>query len=276
MFFALGFLVASLCALVLVPILDKRAMRLARRRIDGLFPMSVREIAAERDALRAGFAVAQRRMERKVETAEGRRHADMAALGTRELEVAALKRDVESRDASLSQRKAEIEAALARIAGLDADLTRLRGEHGAGLAALTALEDAHRDILVDLKAARRERDGTRHDLQEVMATEAGAEALARGKALEAKQVEAVRAASALQVLRAEHDAVLADRDGLRTAEQALAEALTSKPAEQRDEDKTAAGEADPRSRIADVAEQLGRRERLPAVEVFPAPAAARS
>lgn len=256
MFFALGFLVASLCALVLVPILDKRAMRLARRRIDGLFPMSVREIAAERDSLRAEFAIAQRRMERKVEKAEANRHTDMATLGTRELEVAALQRDVETRDASLGQRKAEIEAALARIAGLDADLTQLRGEHGVGLAALTALEEAHRDILSDLKAARRERDGGRHDIQNdiqgVMATGSG---------------------EGFQVLRAEHDAVLADRDGLRTslrvAEQALAEALAAKPAEQREE-------ADLRSRISEVAEALNRRERLPAAETFPVPAAVRS
>ena len=280
MFFALGFLVASLCALVLVPILNRRAMRLARRRIDGLFPLSVREIVAERDSLRAEFAVAQRRMERKVEAAQVKRHADMAVLGTRELEVAALQRDVEARDASLSQRKAEIEAALARIAGLDTDLAQLRTEHTAGLSALTALEDAHRDMLADLKAARRERDGARHDVQEVMATESGEEALARSKALEAKEAEAAKAHATLQLLRAEHDAALADRDGLRaslrTAEQALAEALAAKPAERGEPDKQVDAEADLRSRITEVAEALSRHENLPAVGAFPAPAAARS
>jgi hypothetical protein len=57
MVFAIGFLTASLIALLTVPALSRRAERLARRRIEAQFPTSFAEIAAERDHLRAQMAV---------------------------------------------------------------------------------------------------------------------------------------------------------------------------------------------------------------------------
>ncbi len=67
MIFGLGFLLASLCALIALPTVNARATRLARRRIEATLPVSTAEVAAERDHLRAEFAVAQRRLERRVE-----------------------------------------------------------------------------------------------------------------------------------------------------------------------------------------------------------------
>jgi len=163
LFFGLGFLLASLCALLLLPVVNRRAARLARRRIDAMLPMSVTEIAAERDALRAEFAVSQRRLERSVERVRAKRHADMEAIGARTLEIAALAKTLTAQDASLAERQAEIEQALARIAGLDRDLADAKTEGAAGLATLHALEAAHRDILDDLKATRRDRDGVRRE-----------------------------------------------------------------------------------------------------------------
>lgn len=164
LFFALGFLLASLCALLMLPVVNRRAARLARRRVDAMLPMSVAEIAAERDALRAEFAVSQRRLERTVERVKAKRHADMEAIGARTVEIAALTRTVSTRDASLAERLAEIEAATARIAELDRELEGARTEGAAGLATLHALEAAHREILDDLKTTRRERDGARRGM----------------------------------------------------------------------------------------------------------------
>ena len=79
MIFALGFLAASLCGLLLLPAVNARAARLARRRAEARLPLSPAEIAAEQDFLRAQFAVQQRRLERRVETVEAKRQADMAA-----------------------------------------------------------------------------------------------------------------------------------------------------------------------------------------------------
>ena len=57
MIFALGFLAASLCGLLLLPALNARAARLERRRAEARLPLSPAEIAAERDFLRAQFAL---------------------------------------------------------------------------------------------------------------------------------------------------------------------------------------------------------------------------
>ncbi len=148
MIFGLGFLLASLCALIALPTVNARATRLARRRIEATLPVSAAEVAAERDHLRAEFAVAQRRLERRAEAAAAKRHADMAALGARTMEA-------ETAIAARLRSEAEFARAQERIAGLDQDLASSRDEHEAGLATLHALEEAHRAVLDSLKAARR-------------------------------------------------------------------------------------------------------------------------
>ena len=50
MLFALGFLCAALLALAAVPALARRADRLARKRAEAAFPLSLAEIAADLEA----------------------------------------------------------------------------------------------------------------------------------------------------------------------------------------------------------------------------------
>jgi len=63
MFFALGVLVAGLLGLMILPALWRRAVRLSTRRIEMQTPLSMDEVLADRDLLRAEFAVAERRLE---------------------------------------------------------------------------------------------------------------------------------------------------------------------------------------------------------------------
>ncbi|MEH3118395.1 MAG: hypothetical protein PGN25_12610 [Methylorubrum populi] len=223
MIFGLGFLLASLCALTILPTVNARAARLARRRIEATLPVSVSEVMAERDHLRAEFAVAQRRLERRVEAVSARCHADMAAIGTRTMEA-------EAAVAARLLSEAEVARALERIAGLDRDLAQARAEGAMGLATLRTLEEAHRAILDDLKAARR------------------------------AQGEAREAAPAAEGEAGEPAALRIERDGLR-AELAAAQASLA-----------ARGDADTaelRRRIAEVADALARRDRLPHTDAFP-------
>ncbi len=220
MIFGLGFLLASLCALTILPTVNARAARLARRRIEATLPVSVSEVMAERDHLRAEFAVAQRRLERKAEAAAAHRHADMAAIGTRTMEA-------EAAQAARIRSEAEVARALERIAGLDGDLAQARAEGAMGLATLQTLEEAHRAILDDLKAARR---GQRE------ASVAGGEA---GEAA---------------ALRTELDGLRAELSGAQAALAARGDADT----------------AELRRRIAEVADALARRDRLPQTGTFSA------
>jgi len=151
MIFGLGFLLASLCALIALPTVNARATRLARRRIEATLPVSTAEVAAERDHLRAEFAVAQRRLERRAEAEAAKRHAEMAALGARTMEA-------ETAVAARLRSEAEVARAQEKIAGLDRDLAVSREDGETGLATLHALEEAHRSVLDSLKLARRTRD----------------------------------------------------------------------------------------------------------------------
>ncbi|MER2196037.1 hypothetical protein [Methylobacterium brachiatum] len=150
MIFALGFLAASLCGLLLLPALNARAARLARRRAEARLPLSPAEIAAERDFLRAQFAVQQRRLERRVETVQAKRHADLAAIGAGAMRAAALARDVAARDAEIAQ-------AQAKTRELEAELSSAREDGTASFATLRALEEAHADLLDSLLAIRQGR-----------------------------------------------------------------------------------------------------------------------
>ena len=102
MFFGLGFLVAALIALLIIPAINARAERLTRRRLEALFPLSISELTAEKDHLRAEFAVPQRRLERKAEEALAERHESMDELGRRALRIEALETDLAARDAAIA------------------------------------------------------------------------------------------------------------------------------------------------------------------------------
>lgn len=237
MIFALGFLAASLCGLLVLPAVNARAARLSQRRAEAMLPLSPSEIAAERDFLRAQFAVQQRRLERTVETVRAERHADMAAIGAGAMRAAALTGDVAARDA-------EIARAQAKRRDLEAELAAAREDGGASLATLLALEEAHADLLDSLLA-----------LRQGVATQArsGPEA----------------AAGAAQEPHAQDDDLRAERDGLR-ASLASAEAALARAGDERD-DVIERENADLRRRIIEVADALTGREPLPRAELSALP-----
>src|SRR5918994_35140 len=107
MIFALGFVAASLIALLIIPAVNARAERLARRRAEALFPMSISELTAEKDHLRAEFAVLQRRIERKAEEAQAMKHESLEELGRRAIRIDALESQLAERDAVIAQLESE-------------------------------------------------------------------------------------------------------------------------------------------------------------------------
>ena len=83
MIFALGFLFSGLLTLLFLPAFWRRAVRLSTRRIEMQMPLTMTEIVAERDQLRAEFAMEQRRIERRAEELTEARARDMSELGRR-------------------------------------------------------------------------------------------------------------------------------------------------------------------------------------------------
>jgi len=101
MFFVLGFLVAILLALTILPVLHARAERLAARRLSVQIPWSIREVRAEKDALRARFAVTSYRYEKTIEQLQARLATELADVGRKSKEVNRLKCDLAERIATI-------------------------------------------------------------------------------------------------------------------------------------------------------------------------------
>ena len=81
MYFGIGFLVAALCGLVLVPLVHNRAVRLTMKRLEAATPLSLAEIQADKDQLRAEFAMSTRRLEMSVEQLKTKSTSQLAELG---------------------------------------------------------------------------------------------------------------------------------------------------------------------------------------------------
>ncbi len=73
MYVSMGFLLACLLGLAVLPLVHDRAVRLTMRRVEAAVPLSLGEIQVEKDLLRAEFAMTVRRLELKVEQLNDKR-----------------------------------------------------------------------------------------------------------------------------------------------------------------------------------------------------------
>src|SRR6478736_3641567 len=101
MFFVIGFLVASLFGLVLIPLVHNRAVRLTMRRLEAATPLSMAEIQADKDQLRAEFAMSTRRLEMSVEQLKAKTTSQLAELGKKSDAINRLKVELGEKTAAL-------------------------------------------------------------------------------------------------------------------------------------------------------------------------------
>ncbi|CAL8979922.1 Chromosome partition protein Smc [Rhodoplanes serenus] len=101
MLFGIGFLVASLFNLLFVPLVHNRAVRLTMRRLEAATPFSMAEIQAEKDQLRAEFAMSTRRLELSVEQLKARAAGQLADLGRKSMAVTRLRQELAEKTAAL-------------------------------------------------------------------------------------------------------------------------------------------------------------------------------
>src|SRR5256714_4258124 len=81
MYLAIGFLLSMLFGLMIVPLVHNRAVRLTTRRLEAATPLSMAEIQADKDQLRAEFAMSARRLEMSVEQLKNKTTSQLAELG---------------------------------------------------------------------------------------------------------------------------------------------------------------------------------------------------
>src|SRR5579872_1986158 len=101
MYFGIGFLVAALIGLIVLPLVHGRAVRLTMRRLEAATPVSIAEIQADKDQLRAEFAMSTRRLEMSVEQLKAKSSGQLAELGKKTDAINLLKAELGEKTATI-------------------------------------------------------------------------------------------------------------------------------------------------------------------------------
>jgi chromosome segregation ATPase len=149
MYLGIGFLAATLLGLLFIPLVHNRAVRLTMKRLEASTPMSISEIRADKDHLRAEFAISTRRLEMRIEKLQAQTTTQLAELGKKTDAINQLKKELaetkvtnlalEARDRTLRdqlrarEKEYEIKSralseAERQLADKETELTRLLGE----------------------------------------------------------------------------------------------------------------------------------------------------
>ncbi|MEH2531880.1 chromosome segregation ATPase [Bradyrhizobium sp. AZCC 1614] len=143
MYLAIGFLVSMLFGLMIVPLVHNRAVRLTTRRLEAATPLSMAEIQADKDQLRAEFAMSARRLEMSVEQLKNKTTSQLAELGKKSDAINRMKIE-------LGEKNATIFALEAREKAMKEQLRATEEEFAAKTELLRNAEQALTDKQADL------------------------------------------------------------------------------------------------------------------------------
>lgn len=138
MYLAIGFLVSMLFGLMIVPLVHNRAVRLTTRRLEAATPLSMAEIQADKDQLRADFAMSARRLEMSVDQLKNKTTSQLADLGKKSDAINRMKLE-------LGEKNATIFSLEAREQAVRDQLNTTEQEFAAKTEALRAAEQALTD-----------------------------------------------------------------------------------------------------------------------------------
>jgi chromosome segregation ATPase len=100
-YFGIGFLAAALLGLLFIPLVHNRAVRLTQRRLEAATPLSIAEIRADKDQLRAEFAMSTRRLEMSVAQMKKRTTTQLSELGKKTDAINQLKKELGEKTAMI-------------------------------------------------------------------------------------------------------------------------------------------------------------------------------
>jgi chromosome segregation ATPase len=101
MYLAIGFLVSMLFGLMIVPLVHNRAVRLTTKRLEAATPLSMAEIQADKDQLRAEFAMSARRLEMSVDQLKNKTTSQLAELGKKSDAINRMKLELGEKTATI-------------------------------------------------------------------------------------------------------------------------------------------------------------------------------
>ena len=132
LFFILGFLCAAFLALMVAPAIWRRAVALTRKRIEASVPLTMDEIQADKDRLRAEFAMSTRRLEMSLKSFREKASEQIVEINRNRDELKRIAEERDEKNAAVTQmetRAAELRTELRQREEQLQRLTDRLGEH---------------------------------------------------------------------------------------------------------------------------------------------------
>ena len=220
MFGALGFFLGCLLALILAPPFWNRAVKLTTRRLEATMPMSLNDIQADKDQLRAEFAIELRKVEVALDKAKEKAIRELIEANKRRVEIAVLNNDLAGAKSKLQENENANRVLQQTIKRRLPDLdSRLKSAKKA-LAELEAVNAELRTTVASqsdaLKTARTTLHNQRADIERLrVALESGSGVAVRGLG----KADAARAVAESQRLAAEMSKIQEELQRARTGAQ---------------------------------------------------------
>ena len=123
MYLAIGFLVSMLFGLMIVPLVHNRAVRLTTKRLEAATPLSMAEIQADKDQLRAEFAMSARRLEMSVDTLKNKTTSQLAELGKKSDAINRMKLELGEKNATIFSLEAREKAVKEQLRATEEEFT---------------------------------------------------------------------------------------------------------------------------------------------------------
>src|SRR3979490_832393 len=123
MYLAIGFLVSMLFGLMIVPLVHNRAVRLTTKRLEAATPLSMAEIQADKDQLRAEFAMSARRLEMNVDQLKNKTTSQLAELGKKSDAINRMKLELGEKNAMIFSFEAREKAVKEQLRATEEEFT---------------------------------------------------------------------------------------------------------------------------------------------------------
>jgi chromosome segregation ATPase len=127
MYLAIGFLVSTLLGLMIMPLVHNRAVRLTTRRLEAATPLSMAEIQADKDQLRAEFAMSARRLEMSVDQLKNKTTSQLAELGKKADAINRMKIELGEKNATIFSLEAREKAVKEQLRATEEEFTAKTG-----------------------------------------------------------------------------------------------------------------------------------------------------
>lgn len=259
MYLAIGFLISMLCGLMVLPLVHNRAVRLTTKRLEAATPLSMAEIQADKDQLRAEFAMSARRLEMSVEQLRNKTTSQLAELGKKTDAINRMKAELSEKNATIFSLEAREKAVKEQLQTTESDFT---AKTEALRLAETTLAERQGD-LAKLNSELSDRSMTAESRQvELLAVRAQIEGL-QNRVNDAEKEFATTQAR-LEHQRKESAAATQDLDDARKRVETLSQRVTDLDGQlvaQVKEAETLGGHvSDLESRLADQAKTLAERD----------------